>query len=99
MFTKFSSSQTDIADLFQVKRKKFFTSITGREYEPGKKQTKEEKTELAETSKEKTTSGHKEPQPEPMTTTEVDPEMPPLEDIRPKKKFRFKDPESKHFPK
>ena len=37
MFTKFTTSQTDIADLFQVKRKKFFTSITGREYEPGKK--------------------------------------------------------------
>ena len=41
-----------------------------------------------------------EPQPsQPTTTTEVDPKMPPLEDIRPKKKFRFKDPDSKHFPK
>ena len=29
MFTKFAASQTDIADLFQVKQKKFFTSITG----------------------------------------------------------------------
>ena len=29
MFTKFASSQTDVADLFQVKRKEFFTSITG----------------------------------------------------------------------
>ena len=29
MFTKFATSQTDIADLFQVERKKFFTSITG----------------------------------------------------------------------
>ena len=53
MFTKFATSQTDIADLFQVERKKFFTSITGREYEAGKKQTKSEKTKLAETSKEK----------------------------------------------
>ena len=35
---------------------------------------------------------------QPSTTTEVDPKMPPLEDIRPKKKFRFKDPDSKHFP-
>ena len=100
MFTKFSTSQTDIADLFQVERKKFFTSITGREYETGKKQTKAEKTKLAETSKEKTTPGQEEPQP--TATTEVDPEMPPLEDIRPKKKFRFKDPDStpqsKHFP-
>ena len=48
MFTKFVASQTDIADLFQVERKKFFTSITGREYEAGKKQTKAEKTKLAE---------------------------------------------------
>ena len=29
MFTKFAASQTDVADLFQVERKKFFTSITG----------------------------------------------------------------------
>ena len=29
MFTKFATSQRDVADLFQVKRKKFFTSITG----------------------------------------------------------------------
>ena len=29
MFTKFTTSQTDIADLFQVEQKKFFTSITG----------------------------------------------------------------------
>ena len=99
MFTKFTASETDIADLFQVERKKFFTSITGREHEPGKKQTKAEKTKLAETPKEKTTSEHKEPQPEPTTTTEVDPEMSPLEDIRPRKKFRFKDPVSKHFSK
>ena len=35
-----------------------------------------------------------EPQP---AATEVDPEMPPLEDIRPKKKFRFKDPDSKCY--
>ena len=97
MFTKFATFQTDIAVLFQVERKKFFTSITGREYEAGKKQTKAEKTKLAETSKEKTTSGQEEPQPN--ATTEVDPKMPPLEDIRPKKKFRFKDPDSKHFPK
>ena len=99
MFTKFATSQTDIADLFQVEQKKFFTSITGQEYEPGKKQTKAEKTKLAETSKGKTTSEQEEPQPEQTATTDVDPEMPPLEDIRPRKKFRFKDPDSKHFPK
>ena len=43
MCTKFHASQTEIADLFQVKRKKFFTSITGREYHPGRKSTKSEK--------------------------------------------------------
>ena len=40
MFTKFPASQTEIADLFQVERKKFFTSITRREYEGGKKMMK-----------------------------------------------------------
>ena len=50
MVTKFAASQTDIADLFQVERKKFFTSITGQEYEAGKKQTKAEKTKMAETN-------------------------------------------------
>ena len=44
------------------------------------------------TDKENTTPGPEEPQP--TATTEVDPEMPPLEDIRPKKKLRFKDPDS-----
>ena len=58
MFTKLAASQTDGADLFQVERKKFFTSIIGREYKAGKKQTKAEKTKMAGTSdKEKTTPG------------------------------------------
>ena len=47
-----------------------------------------------------TTPGQEEPQP--TAATEVNPEMPPLEDIRPGKKFGFKDPEStpwsEHFP-
>ena len=85
MCTKFNASQTEIADLFQVERKKFFTSIMGCEYDPGKKSTKSEK----ETSTEKQTE---EPQPSQSTTSEVDPKMPPLEDIIPKKKLRFKDP-------
>ena len=76
MFTKFATSQTDVADLFQIKRKKFFTSITGRKYEVGKKQTKAEKTKMAGTTeskdKEKITPGYKGPQP----TNEIDPEMP-----------------------
>ena len=41
-----------------------------------------------DTSTEKQTE---EPQPSQSTTSEVDPEIPPLEDIRPKKKLRFKD--------
>ena len=44
MFTEFPASQTKIANLFQVERKKFFTSITGHEYEGGKKMTKKLKT-------------------------------------------------------
>ena len=53
IFTKFATSQTDVADLFQVESKKFFTSITGRECEVGKKQTKAEKTKMAGTTKKK----------------------------------------------
>ena len=100
MCTKFNASQTEIADLFQVERKIFFTSITGCEYNPGRKSTKSEKLKTPPTKKDTATEQHAdEPQPSQPTTTEVDPEMPPLEDIRPKKKFRFKDPDSKHFPK
>ena len=98
MCTKFNASQTEIANLFQVKRKKFFTSITGREYDPGKKTTKSEKLKTSPTMKDTSTEKHTEEQ-QPSTITEVDPDMPPLEDIRPKKKFRFKDPDSKHFSK
>ena len=53
MFTKFATSQTDIADLFQVERKKIFTNITGQENEAGKKQTKAEKTKMAGTTEKK----------------------------------------------
>ena len=45
MFTKFQDSQANIADMFDVERKKFFTSITGRTYDVGKKFTKAEKKE------------------------------------------------------
>ena len=96
MCTKFNASQTEIADLFQVERKKFFTSITGHEYNPGKKPTK---LKMSPTKKDTSEKHTDKPQPsQPTATTDVDPEMPPLEDIRPKKKFRFKDPESKHLP-
>ena len=103
MCTKFNASQTEIADLFQVKIKKFFTSIKGCEYDPGRKPTKSEKLKTSPTKKDISTEKHaEEPQPSQSTTTEVDSEMPPLEDIRPKKKLRFKDldstPHSKHLP-
>ena len=90
MCTKSNASQTEIADLFQVKRKKFFTSIKGCEYDPGKKPTKSEKLKTSlnqDASTEKQTGL----QPSQSTISEVDPKMPPLEDIRPKKKLRFKD--------
>ena len=73
------------------RERSFFTSITGCEYNPGKKPTKLEKLKPSpkkDTSTEKQTE---EPQPSQSTTSEVDPKMPPLEDIRPKKKLRFKD--------
>ena len=104
MCTKYNASQTEIADLFQVERKKFFTSITGCKYDPGKKPTKSEKLKTSPTRKDKSTEKHAdELQPsQHQPTTEVDPKMPPPEDITPKKKFRFKDPGStpwsKHFP-
>ena len=101
MCTKFNASQTEIADLFQVERKKYFTSIMGCKYDPGKKPTKSEKFKTSPTKKDMSTEKHTDkPQPsQPTTTIEVDPKMPPLEDIRPKKKFWFKDPVSKLFPK
>ena len=45
LFTKFRDSQANIADMFGVERKKFYTSITGCTYDVGKKLTKAEKKE------------------------------------------------------
>ena len=84
MFTKFTASQTDVADLFQVEWKKFFTSVTGREYDPGKKPTKAEKLKMSSQegkAEQKTPAAEKEDHPTPMP--EVDPQMPPLEDVTP----------------
>ena len=53
MFTKFPASKTEIANLFQVERKNFFTSITGCEYKGGKKMTKK-KLKMADTKRTKT---------------------------------------------
>ena len=50
---KLTTSQTEVADLFQVKRKKFFTSITGQEYETGKRSTKADKLKMAGTKEDK----------------------------------------------
>ena len=45
LFDKFHESQGKIAGIFQVEHKKFFTSVTGRTYDAGKKLTKAEKKE------------------------------------------------------
>ena len=97
MFTKFPASQTEIANLFQVERKKFFTSITGHEYEGGKKMTKK-KFETSDTKEDRDKSK------ESTSTTQTDPEMPPLEDedapMRPKQfKFKKLTPTKKHHQK
>ena len=97
MFNKFPASQTKIADLFQVERKKFFTSITGREYEGGKKMTKK-KLETLDTKEDRDKSK------ESTSTTQKDPEMPPLEGVdapmRPKQfKFKKLTPTKKHYQK
>ena len=83
MCTKFNALQTEVANLFQVKRKRFFTSIRGQEYNPGKKPTKSEKLKTSTTKEDKSTEGHAdERQPsQPPAASEVDPNMPPLEDI------------------
>ena len=101
MFTKFPASQTEIADLFQVERKKFFTSITGHEYEGGKKMMKK-KLETSNTKEDRDKS--KESTSTAQTEAPIDPEMPPLEDtdapMRPKQfKFKKLTPTKKHYQK
>ena len=101
MFTKFPASQTEIADLFQVERKKFFTSITGHEYEGGKKMMKK-KLETSDTKEDRDKS--KESTSTTQTEAPIDPEMPPLEDTdaptRPKQfKFKKPTPTKKHYQK
>ena len=55
MCTKFNALQTEIANLFQVERKKLFTYITGHEYDPGWKPTKPEKLKTSPTKKDTST--------------------------------------------
>ena len=91
---------------FQITPKKLYEGLTGKRYDPGQKLTKVEKDarEAAKvtpstSSATPSTPSTQETEQQQSTTTEVDPDIPPLEDIRPKKKFRFKDPDSKHFSK
>ena len=50
MYPHFPTSQTEIADLFAVERKKFFTSVTSREYEGGRKMSEMRKLDLDKSS-------------------------------------------------
>ena len=95
LFTKFRDSQANIADMFGVERKKFYTSISGCTYDASKKLPKAEKEQEAhdldlkkqklmkqgiQQEKQKTMP-EKEPQEKATPdTTEMD-TMPPLEDI------------------
>ena len=113
MYPHFPASQTEIADLFAVEWKKFFTSVTGREYEGCQKLSKVRKLDLdkppdtkGDKDKENNASPAKQEQPiSANDDQEIDPEMPELEDVEPwkPKKFHFKKPHPaqgrKHFPK
>ena len=99
-------STSTISKQFQIAPKKLYQGLTEKWYDPGQKLTKAEKAarEAAKvtpstSSATPSTPSTQETEQQPSTTTEVDPNMSPLEDIRLKKKFRFKDPDSKHFPK
>ena len=101
MVTKFPASQTKIADLFQVERKKFFTSITRCEYEGGKKMMMK-KLKTLDTKEDRDKS--KESTSTTQTEAALDPEMPPLEDTDAPmrlKQFKFKKPTptKKHYQK
>ena len=112
MYPHFPASQTEIADLFVVKQKKFFTSVTSREYEGGQKMSKMRKLDLDKSpdtkedkGKEKVSPAKQEPPTSASDDQEIDPEMPELEDTEPlkPKRFHFKKPQpaqgKKHFPK
>ena len=100
LFMKFTASQTEIADMFQVERKKFFTTITGCQYNTGRKPTKADKlrtlgskTDIEPEKPEESTQETEQTQAEPTKT--IDPDMPPLEDAAkqtPQKKFKYKQP-------
>ena len=111
MYPHFPASQTEIADLFAVKRKKFFTSVTSREYEGGRKLSKVRKPDLdkhpdtkGDKNKENNASPVKQEPPKSANDDqEIDPKMPDLKYAEPPKpkKFHFKKPQPaqgrKHF--
>ena len=112
MYPHFLASQTEIADLFAVEWKKFFTSVTGREYEGSQKMSKMRKLYLdkppdtkEDKDKEKASPAKQEPPTAANDDQEIDPEMPELEDTEPPKpkRFHFNKPQpaqgKKHFPK
>ena len=97
---KFTASQTKIADMFQVEHRKFFTTITGCQYDAGKKPTKADKLRMlgskTDTEPEKSEEPPQETEQTQSKPTEtIDPDMPPLEDAvkqSPWKKFKYKQP-------
>ena len=98
LFTKFTASQTKIVDMFQVECKKFFTTITGHQYDTGKKPTKADKLKMLGSKTDKEPEKSEEPtketeQTQAKPTETIDPDMPPLEDVEkqtPQKKFKYK---------
>ena len=99
MYPHFPASQTKISDLFTVKWKKFFTSVTSREYEGAQKLSKARKFDFdkppdtkGDKDKENNASPAKQEPPSANDDQEIDPKMPELEDaesLKPKK-FHFK---------
>ena len=97
MYPHFPASQTEIADLFAVERKKFFTSVTSREYEGGQKLLKVKKLDLdkppdTKGDKEKKNNAppvQQEPQPSTSDDREMDPEMSKFEDAEPPEPKKF----------
>ena len=86
--------------MFQVVCKQFFTTITGHQYDAGKKPTKADKLKMLGSKTDKEPEKSEEPtketeQTQAETTETIDPDMPPLEDVgkqTPRKKFKYKQP-------
>ena len=100
LFMKFTASQTEIADMFQVECKKFFTTITGHQYDAGKKPTKVDKLRMLGSKTDAELEKSEEPtqeteQTQAKPTETIDPDMPALEDVAkqsPWQIFKYKQP-------